>query len=158
MPDPLVAKARALLAGGNRDMVRWFYDMLSILDSKASGLLRINSFVMTIISLFLAYARVSSGAGPKVSRGFMFACLVDFILLAASSVLCFFIIRVTWGVLEKVPSRGGEVAFDTEIDALATVTGHRTHLFWNAWWLGLAGFALAVCLALYGGFVLVSHE
>jgi hypothetical protein len=157
VPSLLAIKIEALVGTAPRDRIKWLYEALSILDAKANGLLRINSLVMTIISLFLAYAH-SGDRIAHISTGFLIGSTVALLLLAGSSIICFFIVRMSWEFLRAVPAVSGTTAFTGEIDALAIETNRRTHLFVSAWSLGLAGFVLTMVLALFGAIVVLGSS
>jgi hypothetical protein len=143
----LDGKVRALVGSAVRDRVKWFYEASSILHAKAQGMLRINALVMTIIGVALSFAKA---AGISLSAGFLFGCLIAFVLLAVSGILCFLIVRMSWGFLETLPATPTSQDWQREIAGLADVTDRRTGLFQNAWWLGGIGFVMTCLLAVNG--------
>ena len=156
MPNLLLPRVNALLGttATARDKVKWLYEALSILDAKANGLLRINSLVMTILSLIFTYARTAPQS-QNVSPCFLTGCLFAFVALGGSSVLCFLVVRMSWDFLGSVLTGAAAPDFTAEIDGLVDETTKRTHFFVWAWRLGLVGYSIAMFLALLAGVILV---
>jgi hypothetical protein len=158
MTTPLAAKVRALIPNDQRGQIKWLYEALSVLDSKAQGLLRLNAFVLAIGGFSITFVKYSSLAGyhPFIVP-FYLICVMDFLALVISCLLCFWIIRMSWGFLETLPDAPTAAELDSEVDNHATVTDERTLLFQWSWRLSVAGFVSTVMLDLLGGVVAVLY-
>jgi len=110
-------------------MINRLYGILTILDGKANGLLRVNSLFLTVLVFFIGWSHTYSGFPPQLSV-FVPLAYIDTIILLVSSVLCLWIVAVSWKFLGHVTNG----IFDTEIAQLGNVVDDRTHFFWLAWW------------------------
>lgn len=112
------------------------YDLLNILDTKASNLLQILVFVLGLLA-----AGVSADV---IELGFSFKLpffLVSFVALVLSILLCSCIVGLKWGLLGLGGDEDKAFALPAKIDELAGLVVTRTKL------LGCAR-----CLAFLGSF------
>lgn len=141
----LLGKIRALNKPENgpasdKDVIGWLYKTLSILDAKANGLLGVNGFFITVLSIFLGLWNAGKipSTIPDIYGNISVYILGIFVL---SGIFCFLIIRVKWKFLGKVQvSNGASYDFDIEIMWLVRVVSDRTHLYWIGWALTFLGF------------------
>jgi hypothetical protein len=126
------------------DKLVQLYTILTILDTKATGLLTVNAFLIAALVAFLASAdQIKEALGFLPPRGILRAQLVA---LSISAFLCLLVVRVTWKFMWYVPETASVAAdFDGELRRLANVIDDRTHYYWVAWLFALVGIAL--CLA-----------
>jgi len=114
-----------------------FYQILTVLDTKATGLLTIDALVAAILLGVLALSPTNT---VKI---YVPDCAIWYALAAIilSAFLCMLIVRISWAFLGKV----NEKDFKTEIECLARVAHDRTWFYRCAWWLVLFGiFAVPV--------------
>jgi hypothetical protein len=142
----LIAKTRSLGAAGlgeTKDILAQFYGILSILDTKATGLLTVNTlFGAILLALIADHGTLIGSLHLAVDTTFIAGQLLA---TGLSSVLCLLIIRVTWQFLESVPRAPKQPEdFEAEVKRLATVIDDRTHFYWIAWWLAVLAFMAAV--------------
>jgi hypothetical protein len=140
----IVGKVIALQSfATTRDSLSQLYGMLTILDTKATGLLTVDALFIAILSAFLV-------SGDAITRMMKLAVPsgvleVQLFLGAASAFFCLLVVRVTWKFLGKVPNNPAAAAdFDDELQRLANVVDDRTHYYWMAWALALSAFVLTL--------------
>lgn len=142
-----------------RAILTWFYSVLNILDSKANGLMRVNSSFITIALFFFGIAQAKVGTGnerkPLIepSEIQVIAAGISLILVLVSTFLCFMIVSVSWKFLGNVEKKGGSYDFDTEIGRLANVVDDRTHYYLIGWYLTLGAAAIPLALWIMTGVV-----
>ncbi|HEY0328248.1 MAG TPA: hypothetical protein VGC77_04040 [Rhodopseudomonas sp.] len=146
-------KARSLHHADNksdREVITWFYGVLSILDAKANGLLRVNASFITILLFFLGAANAKDNPNTQsnlfgITKPQVTTAELVLGLVLASTFLCFLIVRVNWKFLGQVRRRkGGPYDFESEAERLANVVDDRTHYYLIAWLLTLAAAAVVV--------------
>src|SRR5258705_10967214 len=89
----LLSKDPASVAA--REIIDRLYGILTTLDAKANGLLRVNSLFLAILVFFLGWARSPTGF-PTFLTMYVDAAYVDTFLLVLSSLLCLWIVKVSW--------------------------------------------------------------
>jgi hypothetical protein len=140
-----VNKVEALLAaaGAQRKHTRaiqWLYGALTILDSKASGLLSVNSILAAVATGLLTVAD-SPPVGLEHLRAYEDMAKLELLLFIGSSLFCLAIIRVKWGFLGRIKWSNDGYDFAGAAVSLARAMEHRTRFYWLAWLLTLCGFA-----------------
>lgn len=131
------------------------YQILTTLDAKANGLLRVNSLFLTILIALVGWAK--SGRS-SVAPGWYLASYIDIGGLGISAFLCMFVVMVSWKFLGKAEktTKNGETTytFKEEIDALAGAAMRRTACYQTAWLLTLIGLVVlsAVAIGILSGF------
>jgi hypothetical protein len=138
-----------VLFSGAAAMINRLYGILTILDGKANGLLRVNSLFLTVLVFFIGWSHTSSAFPPQLSV-YVPLAYIDTIILLASSVLCLLIVAVSWKFLGHVANG----KFDAEIARLGNVVDDRTHFFWLAWWGTIGCLILSVIWWLYAAVAL----
>jgi hypothetical protein len=154
--DDILAKIKTLVntdAPDNAtasDVVEKLYGILDIMDSKASGLLTLNSFFIALVTTFLGLATSPDNNPIKAALPNYFVPLAEFdlTLLAVSSIICLFVVRVTWRFLGHVTFDpvARKYDFGIELRRLAIVVDDRTRYYWIAWWGTFAAFALPLVI------------
>lgn len=117
------------------------YAILTILDSKATGLLTVDALVGAVLVGVLALPAES----PIKQRVPDWAILVSLLLTLLSAFLCLLVVRVRWRFLGRV--KGTD--FSDEIKWLANVVRDRTQYYWWAWWQAIFGLFAAPAGALF---------
>jgi len=158
----LVVKVKALQGlkrKHNLECLDQFYVYLTILDSKATGLLTVNALFIAILVVFLASGEsIAERWQIRFSREVV---ELQLILVGLSALLCLLVMRVSWSFLAKVPTAPTESAhFEDELTRLANVIDDRTHYYWIAWLFALAALMLtlawwSLCLAAVAAVVLI---
>jgi len=140
----LVDKIRALQKHPETNEVfKELYEILTILDGKATGLLTVNAFFITGLAVFLA----SSDQITKIGLAELSVVVLrlQLISLVVSSFFCLLVVRVTWGFgrsMPQSPTTADDFAY--ELQRLANVIDDRTQYYRFAWSLALIGFVLTL--------------
>jgi hypothetical protein len=117
------------------DAVKWFYEVLTALDAKASALMRLNG-VLIAASAFLLGIFGRSGATILSTTRIDSIFIICSALLSAISIgLCLFVVNVSWYFLGKVTINGSDFDFVEEITSLGNVVDRRQCLYRSAWWI-----------------------
>jgi hypothetical protein len=109
----------------------WLYGVLSVLDSKASALMRLNG-VMLAAAAFLLNFQVPAGLRIPVSPRLILSIAV---LSSFSIALCLLVVSVDWRFLGLVRQTEEEFDFTDEIANLQRVSLFRQGVYRLAWWL-----------------------
>jgi hypothetical protein len=130
----IVDKIRALEGGSPpiKDIVNRLYGILTVLDTKASGLLRVNGLFLTLLVFFLGWYHKDQTM-PDNIRKYIPVAYVDTVLLVISSFLCLSVMSINWKFFGRVVKINGSYNFDIEIHFLSKVVNDRTHFYWGAW-------------------------
>ena len=117
----------------NKEIIKWLYDALSILDGKANGLLRVNGFFLALLAGTLAFFRFIREDSQKVwlPKVHFFDLIVYIgvtaLLFLCSSMVCIWVVRVSWRILGKVTlAEARNSNFSREINALSHAVNDRT--------------------------------
>ena len=141
----LVDKIRALQKHSETNEVfKQLYEILTILDGKATGLLTVNAFFIAGLAAFLAS---SDQIGKYIGLPELPVVVIRLQLgaLVASSFLCLLVVRVTWGFVRYAPRSAATADdFTHELQRLANVIDDRTRYYWLAWLAALIGFVLTL--------------
>jgi hypothetical protein len=132
----------------HKETILWLYSVLNILDSKANGLLRVNSLFITLLVFFWGAAR-ATGNPLKISPDQAATAVLGLILVMLSTIFCFMIVRVNWKFLGHVRKQRSAFNFADEGKRLANVVDDRTHFYWIAWLLTLTTVTLPILLWLH---------
>jgi hypothetical protein len=117
-------------------VIKWLYDLLSVLDAKASALMRLNGVLIAAAAFLLGSAGRSDSvliARPADTR-LMIACSL---LSALSISACLFVVNVSWPFLGKATLDGTDVDCAAEITGLDAACSFRRRMYRAAWWLSL---------------------
>lgn len=139
----LLDKVKNLEAVACKKHLDQFYNYLTILDSKSTGLLTVNTVLIAILLVFLDKGE---GIAQHLHMPFRTGVLkVQLALVGLSALLCLLVVRVSWSFLAEVPTTATkDHHYDEELKRLANVTQDRTRYFWCAWWLALSALILTL--------------
>jgi hypothetical protein len=141
----IIAKVQSLDGTAHKEILNRLYSILTTLDAKANGLLRVNSFFITMLVFFIGWSH--SGTFPETLRDYVYIAYLDVLLLVISSFLCLAVVSVSWKFLGYATPDNATYKFDKEVDYLANAVDDRTHFYIIAWWLTLIAFLLSVASA-----------
>jgi membrane protein implicated in regulation of membrane protease activity len=139
----IVDKIKALQAAADKPVFDQLYNILTILDNKARGLLTVDALFIAILG-FLSRSISSSTGTEAPPRSLIYFQLA---LAVFSAFLCMLVVRVSWkflGKAEKTQSSPPAFNFGNELNALANVVDDRTHYYWIAWVAALFAFVLTL--------------
>src|SRR5437763_9163036 len=139
----LIEKATALVAFGPKQILGQLYGILSILDTKAAGLLTVDAFLIAaLIAFFASPQEVAQQFGLSVPAAVLELQLAS---MGISAFLCLLVVRVTWRCMHFVPDAPTSAAdFDLEIRRLSNSIDDRTRYYWFASLFALLGFVLTL--------------
>lgn len=134
--------AAAQKFGDVKDGLAQLYGILSILDTKATGLLTVNALLIAALALLGSADQIKSALGfappPVILR-------TQLVVLGVSAFLCLLVVRVTWRFMWHVPETATTAAdFLPELRRLANAIDDRTHYYWLAWWTALIGIVMSL--------------
>jgi hypothetical protein len=151
----LVLKIRALNeAEYFKDDLDRLYGILSILDTKATGLLTVNTLMLAALAILLnspgTLREIAGIVGSPMLRWLDEPVIpIQLALSAVSSALCLLVVSITWRFLKNMPQKATDTsAFERELHHLANVINDRTLYYMLAWWLTFV--AMALTLAWWG--------
>jgi hypothetical protein len=139
----LIERAKALQHQPCKDQLDRFYVYLSILDTKATGLLTVNTVVIAILLVFV-------DKGDTLSQVWhiphpLFILKLQLLFVSVSAFLCLLVMRVSWEFLARVkPGAAKASDFEDELQRLASVIYDRTRYYWFAWFLALLALILTL--------------
>lgn len=111
--------------------VEWLYGLLTVLDAKASALMRLNGVVLAGATVLLGFL---GGPGAfsliNVSSGIV---LLIAVLSSISIALCLLVVSVDWSFMGLVQRTEGKLDFTDEIDHLECVSRFRQFVYRFAW-------------------------
>ncbi|MBY0399645.1 hypothetical protein K2X89_05075 [Myxococcota bacterium] len=124
-----------------KEIVDWIYGVLSILDSKASVLMRLNGVQIAASAFVLGMVNSERGKEQPFLASEAFdelAITWSAVLSSVSIFLCLFVVRVSWAFLDRV-DRTSDSRFDftNEIRALITESERRQSVYRIAWYVSL---------------------
>jgi hypothetical protein len=123
-----------------KDGLAQLYTILTILDTKATGLLTVNAFLIAGL--------VASADQIKYVLGFTPPPVIlraQLVTLGVSAFLCMLVVRVTWKFMWYVPESASSAAdFEAELSHLANAIADRTHYYWCAWFAALVGILMSL--------------
>jgi hypothetical protein len=121
-----------------REVVDWIYGVLSILDAKASTLMRLDGVLIAaaafLLGLFGRPESILSTTRPDAILVILAACLS-----ALSLFLCLFVANISWGFLVRVTKNRGNRTFEfaREIQSLDRAMRFRQTVYQLAWLVSL---------------------
>lgn len=150
MPSPIAKALREkieLLSSrtGSREVasLERAYNILGILDSKATGLMTVNAFLGAFPVLSIEHYRNAGQGIPLV-----FALLIV-LGLVLSALLCFTIVRIDYDWYQYVATEAADRFADRELENLTAVIVRRTWCYRWAWRITLFCLLGMVVLALW---------
>jgi hypothetical protein len=133
--EKLIDKLKALRTDSHRESVKELYDLLTILDSKATGLLTVDALVVAIL------LGVLSSSKPYLPG---WGIWISLCLTMCSALLCLLIVNLPWGFLGQVyRDASNNLSFNEEVRCLANVVHDRTWFYCSAWKLAFLGITCA---------------
>lgn len=128
----LVAAINAFKVVDSKDVLFTLYNMLNVLDSKTSSLLRFNGILIAVVAILLR---------DVGSRYIEIAYVVLMLVSLLSCLIGFFVVKMGWPFLGKSRDPNDELA------ALAKAVDARTEAYQWAWtFSGISVLALVVLL------------
>lgn len=125
--------------------VEWLYGLLSVLDSKASALMRLNGIVLAAAAFLLGPGQ---GAGASISQETVMWIAA---LSSVSIAFCLLVVSVDWRFLGCVRESGNSLDYTDELNNLERVSLLRQQVYRAAW---LVSF-IASILFVYSFFSLI---
>ena len=120
--------------------IDWLYGVLSVLDAKASALMRLNG-VMLAAAAFLLNFQAPAGLRIPVSPRLILSIAV---LSSFSIALCLLVVSVDWRFLGLVRQTEREFDFTDEIANLQRVSLFRQGVYRLAWWFSFVATGMFV--------------
>ena len=143
--DDLIAKVKALQhqnCASNKDCLAQLYSFLTILDTKATGMLTVDTLFIALLAFLASPEAFSKFLNVPYPR---LVIEIQLILASLSAFLCLLVVRVSWKFLAEVPTTPTSPGhFEVELKRLANVLDDRTLYYWFAWLLALATFVLTL--------------
>jgi hypothetical protein len=122
------------------EMIKWLYDVLTILDSKAGALLAFDGLLLAAEALM--YDKMSEKIG-----WLHYTSLALIIITVVAALFCLFVARVSYAFLGRIDLNS--YSNTAEIDELGNIIQSRTHRLWWAWGLSVIAVFLFVILAIF---------
>lgn len=126
-----------------KESVEWLYGLLSVLDSKASALMRLNGVMLAAAAFLLNAGHGESGAGSFV-RVAPEKILWIAALTSVSIALCLLVVSVDWRFLGCVRETDAKLDYTIEIINLERVSIFRQYVYRTAWLVSFAATVLFV--------------
>jgi hypothetical protein len=123
----------------NLEEIKWLYDVLTILDSKAGALLAFDGLLLAAETLM--YDKI----GEKLDWLHL-PSLALIVITLADAVVCLFVAQVSYAFLGKIEL--GTYNNTAEIEELGEVVEARTRLLWVAWVLSIITVFLFIALVM----------
>ena len=117
------------------EALKWIYELLSAMDSKASALMRLNG-VMLAAAAFLLSAQ-GAGTVLHAAKWDQVAVAATAALSALSILLCLYVVNVSWYFLGRVSDSGGKMDYTTEFKSLQNTAKLRQMVYRLAWKVSL---------------------
>jgi hypothetical protein len=145
VPCDLLQKVELLHAAGTiftptdaKDVVRTFYDVLTILDTKGLALLAFDGIIVAATT----FAAEKGGVFGKPGLPRFLAILVIVLSLAAA-VACLFVSEISYPFFHYVScNQTNGLDFSAEISRLSDLVTWRTDYFIFAWWCSITAIPL----------------
>jgi hypothetical protein len=120
------------------DIVKSFYDILTVLDSKGLALLAFDGIVVAATT----FAAEKGGVFHRRGMARWLAILIIILSLAAAA-LCLFVSEVSYSFFHYVDCAAPDkLDFSNEITRLATLVDWRTAYYRTAWWFSMIAIPL----------------
>jgi hypothetical protein len=128
------------------DVVDWLYSVLTILDSKASALMTVNSVLIAVAALLLSM--FDKPDNTALSPCAFYALLTIASFCALSIFVCLLVVDVRWSFLGKVDidTNDGTIECHREISALDSAMMCRQSMYRLAWALSLVASIIFVAV------------
>jgi hypothetical protein len=134
----LHAAGTILTPADGKEIVRTFYDVLTILDTKGLALLAFDGIIVAATT----FAAEKGGVFSKPGLARWLAILVIVLSLAAA-VACLFVSEISYPFFQHVSCKQPNgLDFNAEISRLSDLVGWRTNYFVFAWWCSILAIPL----------------
>lgn len=141
----LLQKVELLHAAGTqfhpanaREVLRTFYEILTILDNKGLALLAFDGIIVATTTFAAEKGGVFQKAG--IARGLAIAIIV---LCLSAAVACLFVSEISYPFFFYVSCSGPQsLDYSQEISRLAALVDWRTDYFHIAWWCSIIAIPL----------------
>ena len=110
------------------DTIKWLYDVLTILDSKAGALLAFDGLLLAAASLM--YDKIAESV-PTLKVPSLLLIIVSLV----AALLCLLVARISYPFLGAI--KLDQQNNQAEIDGLGQVVEDRTRLLARAWWMSV---------------------
>jgi hypothetical protein len=140
LKDPATVRCAPLTdneAVAAREVVEWMYGVLTILDAKASALMRLNGVLIAAAAFMLGVFRRPGGSILSTTN-WDAAVIVSLASASAFSIFCcLLVVNISWPFLGKVAKNHNSKTFDfaDEIDSLDKASRFRQNAYQLAWWI-----------------------
>lgn len=132
------------------DKVDFAYQMLGILDSKASALLRIDGIVLAFMALLIRSTEINGVAEAKKFSSSIEVCFDNFLiylifgLLMFSMLFSLYVVRVSWDFLGHVDLKNSDSTdcLQVECEKLGMEIFYRQIAYRMSWTMSLFSFLL----------------
>ena len=121
------------------DVLGWLYGVLTILDGKASALMRMNGVLIAAAAFLLGLFERTGGTILRTTSFDAQVIVLSALLSSISICCCLLVVRISWGFLGKVESSDGD-AYDctNELVHLDRACRFRQWVYRGAWWTSVA--------------------
>lgn len=124
--------------------LKWIYDLLTAMDSKASALMRLNGVMLAAAAFLLSSNSIQPTSILQIARLDQYAILIIAAASAISILLCLYVVNVSWYFLGKVAEGAGKLDYTAEFAALQRTAKRRQFSYRTAWWVSFTGTILFV--------------
>jgi hypothetical protein len=119
----------------NRAKVQFYYTHLSVVDSKASVLLRVNAIYIAVISFIFSGIHKDNGTTSEFPHWFILAGLAALLLTFTSTALGLSVVRLHWfnlADMDRIDTNDVKI-----IDRKIGIIDFRTRIYRLAWIISL---------------------
>jgi hypothetical protein len=125
-----------------KEVVDWLYAVLTVLDTKASALMRLNGVMIAAAAFLLGLFGRQGGTILSTEYWDAIAIILCALLSALSIGCCLIVVAVSWRFLGKVKEDNGQYDFKDELLELDRARRKRQFMYRSAWWVSLAAATL----------------
>lgn len=130
------------------EALKWIYDLLSAMDSKASALMRLNGVMLAAAAFLLGISSAGGKMVLQILKGDQIAIVTTATASAVSILLCLYVVNVSWYFLGKVSEGAGKLDYTEEFRMLQQTGMRRQFSYRTAWWVSL--FATLIFVGEFG--------
>jgi len=127
-------KMRAIINAEDYCVLKTLYELLNIIDGKASSLLTLNAITVAILAI-IAQGEISP-SDPSSSHphnSVLIPLALGTLTIAVSAFFCFTIMNIAWKFFGHVTLANGQQALGTEIAELCRLLDDRAGKYTWAW-------------------------
>lgn len=123
-----------------KQAIEWVYSVLTVLDAKASALMRLNGVLIAAAAFMLAQYKSPSTLMANASWHPILVAIAA-LLSAISITCCLYVVSVSWNFLGKVKV-GDLNSYSSEVEALVLTMIWRQRVYRFAWLFSLVAAGL----------------